>query len=104
MSAIVLTLHIPWKMVDAGSTMLDSVTIPSGRYAAERINNPLHASGTPWLVIKGTKIGANECFFRRMDEKNFDSFRISVEESTTDPDLPGRIPEPPLERAAFPAS
>jgi len=40
------------------------VTIPVGRFKMERVPNPLGFKA-PWLVIKGTKIGAAEVFFRQ---------------------------------------
>ncbi|MBI4779068.1 hypothetical protein HY797_01280 [Candidatus Falkowbacteria bacterium] len=82
------TLKKDWKFID-GETM-GTVVVPSGRHEIERIPSP---SGYPcdWLVLKGTKIGSVEAFWRDWvkgdDNSNpgssnpgWDEFEIIIEE------------------------
>jgi hypothetical protein len=43
-----------------------SVRVPQGAYLLERRENPFIHGGEPWLVLKGTQIGAAEARLRQM--------------------------------------
>lgn len=40
--------------------------IPKGAHQVERIENPFVPGGEPWLVLKGSRIGAAEAYIRRL--------------------------------------
>jgi hypothetical protein len=40
--------------------------IPKGAHIVERIENPFVPGGEPWLVLKGSRIGAAEAYIRRL--------------------------------------
>jgi len=40
--------------------------IPPGAHVVERIENPFVPGGEPWLVLKGSRIGAAEAYIRRL--------------------------------------
>ena len=40
------------------------VPIAPGAHEAERIENPFVPGGEPWLVLKGSRIGASESYFK----------------------------------------
>jgi hypothetical protein len=42
------------------------VVVSAGTYSLVRIKNPFRASGEPWLVIKGSMVGAAESHWRRL--------------------------------------
>jgi len=43
-----------------------SVEVKRGEYELERTENPFVAGGEPWLVLRGSRIGAAECWFRQL--------------------------------------
>jgi len=56
-----------WWAINANSAYLQftSIKIRAGIYEIERISNPLFHNGKSWLVLKGTMIGASECYWRQ---------------------------------------
>ena len=58
MSRIFMILKREWLMCD-GISASNHVTVPAGRHEMERIANPF-GHPAPWLVMKGTQIGATE--------------------------------------------
>lgn len=61
-----------------------TATIPPGRHEVERIPNPYgHAS--PWIVLKGTTIGACEGFWRDWNHKPSDDFTVELLEDEAAP-------------------
>jgi hypothetical protein len=42
------------------------VLVPCGTHEIERIENPLVPGGEPWLVLRGSRIGAAESYIRRL--------------------------------------
>jgi hypothetical protein len=42
------------------------VLITPGAHAVERIDNPFVPGGEPWLVLKGSRIGAAEAYLKRL--------------------------------------
>ncbi len=57
-----------WHALDASDVSdperLVNATIPAGTHDIERIPNP-YGHDAPWLVLKGTKIGASEGSWRQ---------------------------------------
>ena len=41
-----------------------SIEVQPGSHEAERIENPFIPGGEPWLVLKGSRIGAAESYLR----------------------------------------
>ena len=83
-----ITLKRDWKVIDAsGESPVDTI-VPPGRHEVERIESPLKGRDTsqlPWLVLKGTKIGGAERFWRNhVDHKPTNhqdmTFEIVIEE------------------------
>jgi hypothetical protein len=52
------------------------VVVAAGRHEVERINNPHGKEGTPWLVLKGTMIGAAETWWKMQERRR----RIEIED------------------------
>lgn len=55
-------------------------TIPIGRHAIERIESPLGEKGVKWLVLKDTKIGAKEEFWRQWESFKWGDYQVVIEE------------------------
>ncbi len=66
-----MTLKKDWPATDAKNN-ISATTISIGRHEMERIPNPLGHKDAPWLVLKGTLIGATEGSWRQWtkDSKN----------------------------------
>lgn len=76
-----LVLKRTWEAIDASKETGEErkTPIPPGRHEVERIDNPL-GHNAPWLVLKGTLIGAAEGFWRDWNGPNWDEFEVVVEE------------------------
>ncbi len=59
-----ITLRMKWIVIDGSTSNMRSVALPPGQYAIERIDNPYGFTNSPWLVLRGTKVGANEEYWR----------------------------------------
>lgn len=76
-----LTCRISWYVPDR-STGLTGI-IPPGRHEVERVHFP--GTKEPWIVLKGSSIGAVESFFRQYGGLRYDNFengqfKITIEE------------------------
>ncbi|MCX6713088.1 MAG: hypothetical protein NTY66_02690 [Candidatus Vogelbacteria bacterium] len=61
-----MTLKRDWPALEfLGGDKAKDVVIPAGRHEVERITNPLGYLDAPWLVLKGTMIGASEGSWRQ---------------------------------------
>jgi hypothetical protein len=63
-----LVLKRDWDVIDAAHlkhSARRNAVIPKGVHEVERIPNPLGHPGAPWLVLKGTLIGATEGSWRQ---------------------------------------
>lgn len=49
-----------------GQRYASEVQIGPGAHEVERIENPFVPGGEPWLVLKGSRIGAAEAYLRRL--------------------------------------
>jgi len=54
--------------------------IPAGRHEIERVPNPDGKINTPWLVLKGTLIGASEPFWRSLEGRECDDREVIIQE------------------------
>lgn len=43
-----------------------TIEVQTGSHEVERIDNPFISGGEPWLVLKGSRIGAAESHLRRL--------------------------------------
>lgn len=59
-----MILKKDWHVIDATEGEHKDTTIPAGIHEIERIPNPFGYKA-PWLVLKGTKIGASEGSWRQ---------------------------------------
>jgi len=73
-----LTLHMSWLAVDASTPTGETVRISSGTHEVERIKNPIVPDGEPWIVLKGTKIGASETFWRQWTQDEWGDFQVGL--------------------------
>ena len=73
-----LTLHIPWIMFTADTVHPKPALVPAGTYAVERIPNPRHVGGRPWIIIEGTTIGMNEHLATEMTHVHFGDFQLEL--------------------------
>lgn len=64
-----LILKTPQMAIDAskGATT-ERVIIHEGEHEVERIEHPFGLKNDPWLVLKGTKTGAPEGYWRRVQQ------------------------------------
>ncbi len=74
-----LNLEIPWQCIDASTGVPRTHTLLPGKYEVERIPNPFGYTTQPWIVLKGTKIGGSESFWRYMAKRSWGAFRISLD-------------------------
>ena len=76
-----LVLKRDWDALDGDSDDRNNhVVIPIGRHEVERIENP-HGYTAPWLVLKGTKIGGTEGFWRQFEDcDDNDDCKVVIEE------------------------
>ncbi|MBI2984093.1 MAG: hypothetical protein HYY50_00490 [Candidatus Kerfeldbacteria bacterium] len=75
---MILTLRIPWMLVDGSTASARPVYVASGRYRVERIPNPVTGQGY-WLVLAGTKVGAAEEFLRSLCRPELQDFSAVIE-------------------------
>src|SRR5215207_1010530 len=69
-----LVLRRDWAITNGATHQ--PATIPAGEHAVERVRNPFgHAA--PWLVLKGTLIGACEGFWRDWEQDDGE-FRVRI--------------------------
>lgn len=67
-----MTLKRSWQAIDAtGGKRLSDIIIPIGKHEIERIPNPFGYKNAPWLVLKGTHIGAGEKSWRQWTKGNY---------------------------------
>lgn len=67
---ILMVLKREWGALDASKTENGHPTrtsIPAGEHEMERIPNPFGYENAPWLVLKGTQIGAAEGSWRQWE-------------------------------------
>jgi len=68
-----------WEVHDGSKASgNDDAIVPPGRHEIERVPNPFGFEA-PWLVLKGTLIGATEGFWRQWTDYS-DDFQIVIEE------------------------
>ena len=48
----------------AGQLYPQEINIAPGAHEVERIDNPFVSGGEPWLVLKGSRIGAAEAYLK----------------------------------------
>lgn len=75
-----LTLQIPWSCIDATHAIPTEHVVAAGKYAVERIANPFGFTNHPWIVLRGTKIGAPEAFWLAWRHSSFGAFSVQLEE------------------------
>jgi hypothetical protein len=56
-------LHASWELIDGSTPDKTKVEVKPGVYDLERIPNP-YGHDAAWLVLKGTKIGGAEGWWR----------------------------------------
>lgn len=56
-------------------------TILAGTHEVERIPNPCSVNGIPWIVMRGTKIGMPEDYWRRWKGTRWAHFQVELRES-----------------------
>lgn len=78
--SMLLILKRDWAVNDASKGEERKTTIPSGQHEVERIDNPLGYPDAPWLVLKGTLIGATEGFWRQWDGPKWGEFEVTIED------------------------
>lgn len=78
-----LTLHIPWIMFTTDTPHPKPAMVPAGTYLIERIPNPRHSNGHPWLVIEGTSVGMNERLAEEMTQVHFGDFQLTFSQEKT---------------------
>jgi len=64
-------------MIDASNKC--SVPVSPGNYELERVLDPLMGGKDPWLVIKGTKIGFSEGWWRSHSHPSWGNQQIVIE-------------------------
>lgn len=74
-----LTLNMSWLAIDASKPNTPSVRIPAGKHAVERIPNPFIPDGEPWLVLRGTKIGASEAYWKSWLDDEWGDFSVDLD-------------------------
>src|SRR5262252_5753515 len=61
---------LDWAEVQENSDSRDlyprDVELKPGTYDVEQVPNPFIPGGEPWLVLRGSRIGAAECYLRRL--------------------------------------
>jgi hypothetical protein len=53
---------------NAGQVYPREVEVIAGSHEIERVENPFMRGGEPWLVLKGSRIGAAESYLRQLAE------------------------------------
>jgi len=59
-----LVLKREWTLTDLNNDQAAATKIGPGRFEVERIPNPFGHQNADWLVLKGTKIGCAETYWR----------------------------------------
>lgn len=75
-----LVLKTGWDAIDGSSPNKSKVIITAGRHEVERIQNPFGHEDAPWLVLKGTKIGATEGFWRQWKGSEWNEYEVVIED------------------------
>ena len=73
-----MTLKKEWQVADASQPSYVPANIPAGTHEVERVPNPYGNEGD-WLVLKGTKIGAKEEFWRKHSAFAWDEHQVTIE-------------------------
>jgi hypothetical protein len=71
----------PWFLIDASRVDFSPKRVIRGTYELERTTNPFGYTQNPWLMIKGTMIGAPEMYWRQWQSAQCGEFRIQLSES-----------------------
>lgn len=76
-----MTLKRAWTVFEVDEEGIKrNYTIPIGRHAIERIKSPLGESGVWWLVLKGTKKGNKEEWWRQWGSFDEGDHQVVIEE------------------------
>ena len=67
-----------WEICDS-VTLGKDVLLASGRYEVVRIPNP-YGHKDPWLLVKGTTMGAAEGWWRDWSDPGYGEYQINVED------------------------
>jgi len=79
MKKLFLVLRRSWEALTADDQGQTTKTIiPACRHEVERIPNPACHGGF-WLVLKGTKTGGGERYWRQWEDYD-DEWRVTIEE------------------------
>lgn len=78
-----MTLKREWECLQLVSLDEDQwetipAKIPAGRHEVERIVNPVHVN-VYWLVLKGTRIGGCEGFWRQWSHPKHGDLQVIIE-------------------------
>ena len=77
-----MTVKREWELIDAGDgdrKRAAEHTLPPGTHNMERIRNPLGYDGC-WLVLKGTRLGASEGFWRQFSSDCDAEFLVTFDD------------------------
>lgn len=77
-----MTLKRQWEALDGSKERSDPMrktSIPAGRHEIERIPCPQLNVTANWFVLKGTKIGGAEAFWRQWEGET-DDMQVIIEE------------------------
>lgn len=77
-----MTLKRKWEAFDGSKERSDptrKTSIPAGRHEIERIPCPYPDTKANWLVLKGTKIGGSEGWWRQWEGET-DDMQVIIEE------------------------
>ena len=76
-----MILNRAWTVSEVDEEGVErNYTIPMGRHAIERIKSPLGELGVWWLVLRGTKKGAKEEFWRGWESFDWGDHQVVIEE------------------------
>jgi hypothetical protein len=89
-ATMVLVLKCDWEAND-GTAKGKKAIVHAGRHEVERVPNPFGHKEAPWLVLKGTLIGATEAFWRDWGSPDWGDNQIIVED---DPAPAPTLPDP----------
>lgn len=78
----------PWFLIDASRVDFSPKKVMGGVYELERAPNPYGFTQNPWLMIKGTLIGAPEPYWRQWQSAECGEFRILLEDTRYPLDAP----------------
>ena len=74
-----LILKREWEALDASGEKRSSSPVSPGRHEVEIIKSP-YGGPDNWLVLKGTKIGGPEKYWRGWKGKDWGKFEVIIEE------------------------